>query len=124
MNKILLILLSLFSLASCTTVFSGNTDDVTITTEPDNALVTIYGTPRGYTPLTVELEKGSSYNVTIEKEGYQSGYATISNKVGAGWVVLDILAGLIPIVIDAVTGAWGSLQPDHINLALIPVSAE
>ena len=117
---LLIVIALLFS--SCATVFSGNTDDVTITTDPGNALVTIDGIPRGYTPLTLELEKGDTYNVTITKDGFLPGYATIANKIGAGWVILDIVAGLVPLVIDAVTGAWGGLHPDTVFLVLVPAS--
>ena len=127
MKKIIVILLSvafIFLSTSCATLFSGNTDEVVITTSPSDALVSVNGIPRGYTPLTLELEKGESYSIRIEKEGYQDGYATISDKVGAGWVVLDVFTGLAPLIIDAVTGSWSGLEPDNISLALMPLSAE
>ena len=109
-------------LTSCATVFSGNSDDVTITSDPVGALVAIDGVPRGRTPLTVDLEKGNSYSVSVSKDGYEAGYATLTNRVGAGWVILDIFVGLVPIVIDAVTGAWGGLSPDTVHLVLTPIS--
>ena len=107
-------------LTSCATVFSGNSDDVTITSDPTGALVAIDGVPRGRTPLTVDLEKGNSYSVSVSKDGYEAGYATLTNRVGAGWVILDIFAGLVPVVVDAVTGAWGGLSPDTVHLVLTP----
>ena len=109
-------------LTSCATVFSGNSDDVTITSDPAGALVAIDGVPRGRTPLTVDLEKGNSYSVSVSKDGYEAGYATLTNRVGAGWVILDIFAGLVPVVVDAVTGAWGWLSPDTVHLVLTPIS--
>ena len=111
-----------FLSTSCATLFSGNTDEVVITTSPADALVSVNGIPRGYTPLTLELEKGESYSIRIEKEGYQDGYATIRDKVGAGWVVLDVFTGIVPLIIDAVTGSWSGLEPDNIALSLIPLS--
>ena len=125
MKKSTIIIISLaiiFLSTSCATLFSGNTDEVVITTSPSDALVSVNGIPRGYTPLTLELEKGESYSIRIEKEGYQDGYATISEKVGAGWVVLDVFTGLVPLIIDAVTGSWSGLEPDNISLALMPLS--
>lgn len=109
-------------LTSCATVFSGNSDDVTITSDPTGALVAIDGVPKGRTPLTVDLEKGNSYSVSVSKDGYEAGYATLTNRVGAGWVILDIFAGLVPVVVDAVTGAWGGLSPDTVHLVLTPIS--
>ena len=125
MKKIITIFLFValsFMFTSCATIFSGNTDEVVITTSPSDALVSVNGIPRGYTPLTLELEKGASYTIKVEKEGYQDGYATISDKVGAGWVVLDVFSGLVPLIIDAVTGSWSGLEPDNISLALMPLS--
>lgn len=127
MKKFIVILMSvtlIFMSTSCATLFCGNTDEVVITTSPSDALVSVNGIPRGYTPLTLELEKGDSYSIRIEKEGYQDGYATISDKVGAGWVVLDVFAGLVPLIIDAVTGSWSGLEPDNISLALMPQPAQ
>ena len=63
-----------------------------------------------------------SYSVSVSKDGYETGYATLTNRVGAGWVILDILSGLVPIVVDAVTGAWGGLSPDTVHLVLTPIS--
>ena len=101
-------------LTSCATIFSGNSDDVTITSDPVGALVAIDGVPRG--------RKGNSYSVSVSKDGYEAGYATLTNRVGAGWVILDIFADPVPIVVDAVTGAWGGLSPDTVHLVLTPIS--
>jgi hypothetical protein len=38
--------------------------------------------------------------------------------VGAGWVVLDVLAGLVGIIVDAATGAWYELDQDAVNAIL------
>ena len=38
--------------------------------------------------------------------------------VGGVWIVLDILGGVIPIVIDAATGNWYELDQDHVNALL------
>jgi len=42
----------------------------------------------------------------------------LNNSVGAGWFVLDILGGLIPIIIDAATGNWYGLDQEHVNAVL------
>ncbi len=113
-----MIFICVFSMTGCATIFSGNTDKVTITSSPSEATVTINGVPRGTTPLMLELDKGSSYNVEIKKEGYETKHATIANKVGAGWVVLDVFTGLVPLVVDIITDAWYKLTPTevHVNL--------
>ena len=123
MRKFILVLaicLLTLVISSCASIFSGSSDKVTITSEPSNALVAINGYPYGRTPLTVELDKGDSYRVEVSDEGYEPGYAFLSNKLGAGWIVLDVLTGLIPLIVDAVTGSWNSISPDSVHIVLEP----
>ena len=122
MLKILPIIAVVLLLTSCATVFSGSTDDVSISSSPSGADVYIDGFPVGKTPLEISLEKGQSYHISVQKDGYETAYATISGKVGAGWVILDFIAGVIPIAIDMVTGAWASLSPSSIYLNLTPLA--
>ena len=42
----------------------------------------------------------------------------ITNHVGAGWIVLDVLCGLVPVIIDAATGAWCDLDQKNIKAVL------
>jgi glycerol-3-phosphate acyltransferase PlsY len=42
----------------------------------------------------------------------------VNTKVGAGWVVLDVLGGLIPVIVDAATGDWKKLDQDAVNAVL------
>ena len=51
-------------------------------------------------------------------EGYKSITRNVTNKVGAGWVILDVLGGLVPIIIDAVTGAWYDLSEKNVDVNL------
>jgi hypothetical protein len=73
----------------------------------------------GKTPLQLKLASKKEYAIEFRAEGYQPRVYNISNKVGAGWIVLDVLAGLIPVIIDAATGAWYKLDQDNINAVLI-----
>ncbi len=122
MLKVMLIIATVLMLTSCATVFSGNTDKVRISSSPSGADVYIDGLPVGKTPVAVNLDKGDSYHVAVQMDGYETAYATIASKVGAGWVILDILGGLIPVVIDILTDSWYSLSPSRINLILNPLA--
>ncbi len=115
------VLCFLLFLTSCASIFSGSMDEVSITSEPAGSLVVINDIPYGHTPLSVELEKGETYRVEVSSDGYETGYAVLSNKLGAGWIVLDVFTGLIPLIVDAVTGAWNSLSPDSVYVVLEPV---
>ena len=39
----------------------------------------------------------------------------LTNRIGAGWVVLDILGGVVPVIIDAATGAWYAFDQNHVS---------
>ena len=43
--------------------------------------------------------------------------------VGASWVILDVLGGLVPIIIDAATGKWNSLDRETCNINLPQASS-
>jgi hypothetical protein len=72
----------------------------------------------GETLLTLRLESKKTYTIEFRKEGYKTKVKTITNYVGAGWIILDLLGGLIPVIVDAATGAWYSLDQKSIDMIL------
>jgi hypothetical protein len=54
----------------------------------------------------------------FKKEGFKEKTILVSNKVGVGWVILDILVWIVPMVIDAVTGAWYEFDVDNVSVTL------
>jgi len=70
------------------------------------------------TPVELELKSDETYSIEFKKEGYETRTVILHSSVGAGWVILDILGGLIPVIIDAATGNWYGLDKDHINAVL------
>jgi len=109
-------LLSIILLSSCATVFKGTGDLVNFTSSPGGAKVYINGFYKGTTPLRLKLETNKTYNIEFKKGGKTKTY-TITNTIGAGWIILDIFGGLIPVIIDAATGAWYSLDQNSIHAA-------
>ena len=73
----------------------------------------------GHTPIQLSLKADKSYSIEFRKEGFQTITKVVNTKVGAGWVILDIIAGLVPIVVDAATGAWNKLDQDAVNASLV-----
>jgi len=110
-------------LAGCAALFATKNPPISMQTNPSGAEVWIDGTRMGVTPLTLELSTKKSYVITFKKEG-QEATATISNSVGAGWIILDVLGGLVPVIIDAATGSWYGLNTHtvNVNLAAAPAS--
>jgi hypothetical protein len=121
--KFLILLILLFSFifySGCATIFSGSRDDVKFASEPDSARVLVNGTDKGSTPITVSLKKGKDYEIQIVKDGYQKKNFTVTYSLGIGWLILDVLAGLIGVIVDAVTGNWNEFEEDSYRAVLVP----
>lgn len=103
---------------SCATLFKGSTDDVSFSSDPSEAKVYVNGMLLGKTPVQLELKSENSYTIEFKKDGYENRTVVLNNSVGGGWVVLDVLGGLLPVIIDAATGNWYSLDQEHVNAVL------
>lgn len=40
----------------------------------------------------------------------------IGRRISAGYVILDILGGVLPVVVDAATGSWYVLYTNNVNV--------
>ena len=112
------IILSAFILTGCATIFHGSSDKIDFSSNPTGAKVYVNGQFMGTAPFQLKLESKHSYNIEFRKEGYENKIVVVTNSVGAGWIVLDVLFGLVPVIIDAATGNWYSLDQEHVNAAL------
>jgi hypothetical protein len=102
----------------CATLFKGGSEKVSFGSNPDKAKVYVNGQYMGDTPVQLNLASKQNYTIEFRKDGYQSKAVIVNSNVGAGWVILDILGGLLPVVIDAATGSWMQLDQTNINAAL------
>jgi hypothetical protein len=93
-------------ISGCASVFASKHHDFTFDTQPDAAQVVVDGTPVGNTPVVVNLSNTQAHTVVFRKQGYEEIGCKIQKQTGPGWVVLDILTGLVAVVVDAVTGDW------------------
>jgi|ERR1035438_7565054 hypothetical protein len=107
----ILLLLSAFLFSSCATIFHGSTDNVNFSSEPAGANIYINGQLMGKSPMPLELKSNVTYMVEFRLKGFENKTIIINNKVDGLWVVLDVVFGLFPVVIDAATGNWCSLYP-------------
>ncbi len=107
-----------FTLSSCATLFKGSTENVNFSSEPYGAKVYVNGDLLGTTPFALKLKSNKTYTIKFEKNGYLNKTVMLNSSVGTGWVVLDVLGGLIPVIIDAATGNWYNLDQDHVNAVL------
>lgn len=117
-TKFLAIALACLYLNGCATIFKGTSEEVNFNSNPQGAEVWINGQKMGSTPYEIKLKVNKTYTIEFRKEGFNSELYTINNSVGAGWVILDVLAGLVGVIVDAATGAWYSLDQKNINATL------
>lgn len=120
---LLVLIVSALCLSSCATVLSKKSYGITVSSDPAGADVIVDGVRMGKTPTTISLPAEKSYALEVAKEGYQSSFYTIKKKVGAGWVVLDLVTGIptggIPLLVDLITGDWKTLSPTKFDVNLV-----
>ena len=113
----LLVVLCAFSFISCGALFKGTTQTIGVKSFQEGSTIVVDGQTY-VSPALIELPRNQNYVVTISKEGYETQQVRINKTVSGGIVILDILAGVLPIVIDAVMGTWYNLSPGEINVNL------
>ena len=72
----------------------------------------------GATPVTIDLSVREEHRVTFRLDGYDDVTCILNRRVGTTWIILDILSGVVPIIIDAATGSWYELADDTCNVTL------
>jgi hypothetical protein len=105
-------LLAVTYLSGCGVIIHGTRQQVAANSTPAAAKVTTSPSTGEYqTPITLSLERKKSYTVRFERDGYSPATVEIRNGLSIPIVVIDVLLGLVPLVIDAATGAWYKLTP-------------
>jgi hypothetical protein len=117
-TKIIAVFLACIYFSSCALIFKGTKEELNFGSDPQRAEVYVNGVRMGETPLSLKLVTKKTYTIEFRKEGYKPETFQVNNSVGAGWIVLDILGGLVPVIIDAATGAWYHLDQKNINAIL------
>ena len=97
----LLAVLALSSLSGCGAILNGTSSQIPVTSSPDGAQVLV----------TFRFPDGREQIVPVGRD------------VNGGYIVLDVLvAGILGIVVDAVTGGWSEPEVDPLHGAPPPKS--
>jgi hypothetical protein len=118
MSLVLIICLIPMFFDGCATIFSGGRGSFRASSDPSGAEVWVNGERMGQTPVTLRLKTKDEYHIVIKKEGYRDQTFHLTNKVGVGWIILDVIAGLVPVIIDAATGDWYIFNEKNFNAVL------
>jgi hypothetical protein len=119
LNKVSFILLVCIFTAQCASIIKGTSNKVDFNSKPQGAQVYVNGNYMGDTPIRLKLVSKDNYAIEFVLEGYKSKIFNITNHVNAGWIVLDVICGIIPVIVDASTGAWYELDQKNVNAVLI-----
>ncbi len=105
-------------LSGCATILAGKQADVSFSADPQGASVYVNGSLMGKTPVQIRLDNNKDYIIEFREEGYQTKTVFLNKGLGAGWLILDVVFGLIPVIVDAATGDWNFLTTDNVKVAL------
>jgi hypothetical protein len=118
MKTTLLALLFTVLLPGCATVLKPKGEYLTIQTDPPGARVVINGIEVGTSPVTAPVNGTKIQTILLTKDGYETKTRFVTTSIGPGWVIADALFGLWPLVIDAATGNWKSLDESAVYIML------
>jgi hypothetical protein len=113
-----LFLSMVFILSGCATLFGPDKYDVYFDSEPQGADIRLNGSRVGKTPTSIPLKADKSYAAEFSLQGYPNVTAFINTKIAAKWIVLDIFAGIIGVVVDASSGSWNEFDQTYIKVYL------
>ncbi len=99
---------------ACATIMHGSSQEISISSQPTGATVTVDGQPAGTTPIAARLRRKDIHRVTITMDGYQP-FEMVTTRKTSGWVWGNIVfGGLIGLAVDAITGGLYDVKPDQI----------
>jgi hypothetical protein len=112
----------MLALTGCAAVLGRSEKNFDLQSNPQGAEVYLNGNRLGITPVKARLDNHQTHTFVYKKEGFKDASCTLSKGTGGGWVVLDIVSGLIPIVIDAATNSWSQTKGSTCSGSLEPVT--
>lgn len=111
--------------SGCAAVFKGTKQEVHFESVPIGADVRVDNRYAGVTPVDAEVSRSSSQNIVVSKEGFKEQYVSLQRHPDTPWWFWDIATCVIPvtlcipILVDAISGAWMSVD-DGIRVKLDP----
>lgn len=125
----LAILFLSLSLFGCAAAFRGTKDTVRVESTPAGAEAKKGERKLGPTPAQFETERSGVTQITLTKDGFEDHHGVVKKQMNAAWLVLDIATCVIPVVlcipilVDAITGAWYDVENRYVATLKPGVSA-
>jgi hypothetical protein len=115
--------LSMLALSGCAAVLGSKQKEFDQSSTPAGADVFLDGNRLGSTPVRVQLSNQATHTFVFRREGYREASCTLARGTGGGWVILDVLTGLVPVIIDAATNSWSQTKGHGCSQSLEPINA-
>lgn len=101
----------------CATVFRDSKVKVHVESDPTGAQARVSQTEPKATPADIDVERSSTSAVVINKPGYAEHRGLVKKKMNGGWLAADIVSCVwalcIPLLVDAISGAWLDVAPSY-----------
>lgn len=107
-------LLALALLSGCGALFNEPTTEVTVS-NPKGYALTVDGLAVQGNVLRLDNRKDHLI-VATDKDGRQVGSCQVLTHIQGRYIVGDVLLGLVPAGIDAITGDWSQIEDNRCSL--------
>jgi hypothetical protein len=109
-------------LPSCATILAGSRHSVRVKQgNPPNARVFYNGSFISEAPTRVKVQKnvkqGNNY-IEVKSDGYETSKINMTRKASAGFIILDLCFGIIPLGINFITSDIYKPRPHKIDYFL------
>ena len=122
-SVVLLIILILPSLQSCSSIVNGTTQKISVNSNVQGAEVKIDGQVIGRTPVVnARIKRQDSSFLTVQKEGYKDYEMKLQTKFDPWFWGNIVIGGVFGSTTDLVSGTTHLLDPDTIFVQMEPES--
>jgi hypothetical protein len=110
--------------SGCAAILGTSQKNFDLQSAPSGADVYLDGNRIGTTPARVKLDNHKTHTFVYKRNGFKDGSCTLAKGTGAGWVIFDVISGLVPIIIDAATNSWTQTQGSSCTGSLEPLTGD
>ncbi|MBI4041221.1 MAG: PEGA domain-containing protein [Deltaproteobacteria bacterium] len=101
---------------SCATLFTGTSDVVNVSTNPEGAKVYVDDAYKGTSPIEVSLKRNADHNVRVTKAGFQDASSILRREFNPVSLINTVF--VLFWLVDIVTGALWKFEKDGIHITL------
>jgi hypothetical protein len=115
------ILAAAWLVTGCGAVMHGSRQDIAVVSSvPGTTVQTSPSSTSVAAPGTLSLERKNNYVLTFSAPGYAPATVNVTNSIGTGTVIADVLlTGLVGVIVDGMTGSWYGLNPETASATLV-----